>query len=355
MIKILAKTSDTVGYEPGALIYVGDKKIDKQKIEVFHYGPEFLEHREEPVIDECLRYKNQEGVTWINIEGLHEVAVIEKLGEYYDLHPILMEDILNTEKRPEFADYDEYLFIVLKMLLFDESNDSIISEQLGILLGPGTVITFQEGVTGDVFNSIRERIVKKKGRVRKRGADYLTYLLMDAVIDNYYVIVEKFGSELEKFEEEVIDHASTDTLLRIHEFSRMNSVLKSYVSPTREAALIFEKSESALLDKKTIPYIKDLRDHINQIDDTMSTFKELIVGMMHVNLSLNSNKLNEIMKFLTLIASIFIPLSFIAGLYGMNFTNMPELHNQYGYPITLFLMLALALVMLVYYRKKKWI
>jgi magnesium transporter len=354
MSRLFKKRSEKAGLVPGTLIHIGEKKTDKVKITIIHYDENQYEEREVKEIEECYSYKSKPSVTWINIGGLHEIDVIEKVGKHFDLHPLLLEDVVNTGQRPKLEDYGNYLFIVLKMLSYNEEEDIIEAEQISLVLGQNFVISFQENV-GDVFNPVRERIRKTKGRIRKVGADYLAYALADAIVDNYFIILEKIAEQIEDLEQELVSNPSQKTLYAIHVLKREMIFLRKSVWPLREVVSALERGESSLINASTITYLRDLYDHTIQVIDTIETFRDMISGMLDIYLSSIGNRMNEIMKVLTMIATIFIPLTFIAGIYGMNFEYMPELGKKWGYPAVLFLMLIIGCIMVIYFRRKKWL
>ena len=355
MTRFLKKFSKKIGLSPGTLVHIGNKKIEKTRIRVIDYDESRLEEREAEKIEECFSFKEKPTVTWINIDGLHEVDIIEKIGKCYDVHPLVLEDIVNTGQRPKMEDFDGYLFMVLKMLYYDEEKSEVIAEQLSLILGSNYVISFQERV-GDVFNPVRERIRSAKGRIRRMGTDYLAYALVDAVVDNYFIILEKLGEKIESMEEELVDRPTPETLQTMHTLKREMIFMRKSVWPLRELISKLERSESSLIQKATGIYISDVYDHIIQVIDTIETFRDMVSGMLDVYLSSVSNKMNQVMKVLTIIATIFIPLTFIAGIYGMNFEYMPELRWHWFYPEAFWLIMAgIAGLMLYYFKRKKWL
>jgi magnesium transporter len=354
MPKLIKKTSKTAGLPPGTLIHIGEKKIEKVKITIIDYNETQFQEKKCDDVTECFSFKDKPTVTWINIDGIHQVEIIEKIGQAFDLHPLLLEDILNTEQRPKIEDFDNYLFIVLKMLYRDEKGNEIKAEQVSLILGPNFVISFQES-EGDVFNAIRDRIRNSKGRIRKMGADYLAYSLLDAIVDSYFVVLEKFGEKMEEIEEELVTDPEPETLQDIHILKREMIYIRKSVWPLREVVNALERGESPLITSSTKVYLRDVYDHTIQVIDTVETFRDLLSGMLDLYLSSISNRMNEVMKVLTIIATIFIPLTFIAGLYGMNFINMPELKWYWGYPAAILSMVIVALLMVIYFRRKKWL
>jgi magnesium transporter len=309
--------------------------------------------------EECFKYKEGKEKVWINVDGLHDTGLIAKLGSHYGIHPLILEDIVNTTQRPKFEDFESYIYMVVKALHYDEHRQEIRIEQVSIVFGKDYIISFQEE-PGDVFDPIRESIRKAKGRTSKSGPDYLAYRLIDALVDDYFVIIEKIGGKIEELEESLINDPTIAMLHTMHNLKREMLFMRKAVWPLREVVGGLERSESKIVDKKTFPFIRDLHDHTVQVIDTIETLREVATSMTDLYLSSVNNRMNQIMKVLTIISTIFIPLGFFASLYGMNFNtdvpyNMPELHAPYGYPIFIVCMLSLSFVMLGYFWRKKWI
>jgi magnesium transporter len=293
-------------------------------------------------------------VTWINIDGLHQIEILEKIGECYGLHPLVLEDILNTDQRPKMEDYGDYIYIVLKMLDQGNNSNEIVTEQISLILGPNFVFSFQEK-EGDVFDPIRERIRNGKGRIRKMGGDYLAYALLDSIVDNYFIILEKLSEKIEYLEEKLITRPTPETLQTIHHIKREMIFLRKAIWPLREVIGGLERNESSLIEESTKIYLRDIYDHTIQTIDTIETFRDMVSGMLDIYLSSVSNRLNSVMKVLTIIATIFMPLTFLAGIYGMNFKYMPELEWRWGYPAIWLIMIGIGIFMLVYFKKKNWL
>ena len=321
------------------------------RITLIDYDEQNFQEKQVSSIEECFEFKETPTITWINIDGIHEVDVVEKLGKHFDLHPLSLEDILDTNQRPKFEDFEKYLFIVLKMLSY---GDEIEEEQVSLVLGENFVISFQERV-GDVFEPIRDRIRNSKGRIRKSGADYLCYSLMDAVVDNYFSILERIGDKIESMEEKLISAPTQKTLQQIHKLKREMIILRKSIWPLRELINGLQRNESSLIGETTGIYLRDTYDHTIQVIDTVESLRDVVSGMLDIYLSSISNSMNAVMKVLTIIATIFIPLTFIAGIYGMNFRYMPELEWRWAYPLVLVVMGIVAIGMLIYFRKKKWL
>jgi magnesium transporter len=350
----LKRQSKPAGLPPGTLVYIGEKRVETVRITYFDYDEQNFAEKQVSNIEDCFPFKTTPTVTWINIDGLHDIQIIEKLGREFELHPLLLEDILSTRQRPKAEDFEKYFFIVLKMLHYNDEQQSVESEQVSIVLGNNFVVSFQETV-GDVFDQIRDRIRNTKGRIRKMGPDYLAYSLIDAIVDGYFTILEKLGEKIELLEEQLVVEPTERTLHQIHRLKRELIVLRKSVWPLREVISSLQRTESKLISKVTSIYLRDVYDHTIQVIDTIESFRDMATGMVDIYLSSISNRLNAVMKVLTIIATIFIPLTFIAGVYGMNFKDMPELQWRWGYPAVLLVMVLVALVMLIYFRKKKWL
>jgi len=306
-------------------------------------------------VGECQQFKDSRDVSWIHVEGIHETQILEELGALFGLHPLTLEDILNTDQRPKMEDFCEYIYIVLKTFTnHGDENKDLSSEQISIILGPTFVISFQEKET-DIFKPIRERIRAGKGRLRKSGADYLAYSLIDTVVDNYFTILEQLGERIEIIEESLVKNPSTQTLQAIQHLKREMIFLRKSVWPLRETISSLERTECQLIHDSTGIFLKDIYDHTIQVIDTIETFRDMLSGILDIYLSSISNRMNEIMKVLTIIATIFMPLTFMAGVYGMNFKYMPELEWHWGYFLILGTMMAVAVSMMVYFRKKRWL
>lgn len=348
------KTAKPPGLSPGTLIHIGEKKEEKVKITLFEYNDEVLITKESENIDEILRTNKENTIKWINIDGLHDIEIIKKIGKYYKLHPLILEDILHADQRPKTEDYDSYIYIVLRMIDYNEKSQEIISEQISIILGSNFVISFQES-TGDVFDPIRERIKNHKGRIITMRSDYLAYALIDAIVDKYFVILEKIGEQLAILEEELILQTEPTTLQKINELKREIISLRKAIWPVREVINILQRGLSKLINEITLIYLRDVYDHTVQIIETIEAYRDIVSGMIDIYLSSISNKMNQIMKVLTIIATIFIPLTFIAGVYGMNFKYIPELEWRWGYFAVWAFMILLSLFMLAIFKKRNWL
>jgi magnesium transporter len=353
MTEIIKDRSAKSGLPPGTLVHIGEKSDREIRVTVMDYSGAGCEEKVMTSVKECFYFADPDHVTWIDVEGLHEVEMIQQVGECKGIHPLVLEDIVNTDQRPKLDDYGDYLYIVLKMLR--TRGEEIVTEQVSLILGANVVISFQEGMEGDVFNPIRERIRNGKGKIRGMGGDYLVYTLIDAIVDNYFVVLDGVGERIEVLEEAVVMTPAPETVREIHRLKRDMIFLRKAVWPLREVIGALERRESRLVSEEVTLYLRDVYDHTIQVMDTIEASRDMLSGMLDIYLSSISNRMNEIMKFLTVIGTIFIPLTFLAGVYGMNFQNMPELHWQWGYYGCLLLMLGVALGLLAYFRRKGWL
>lgn len=343
-----------MGQVPGELFFIGEQKVEEATIRLIDYDQEQLNECELRDIKDGLACKNSTTVTWLNINGLHDTELIRKIGKGFDLHALVLEDIVNTGQRPRMEEYDEYLYFVLKMMRYDQKTGAVHSEQLTMVLGKTFLLTFQEQ-PGDVFEPVRERIRKHKGRIRKVGIDYLAYALLDTIIDNYLFIIERLGEQIEEIENEILDNPTQGVLTKINNYKREMNYLRKTIRPAKEFILQLSRLDSELIQEKTQPFLKDLLDLASQAVDAIDTYREMLSDHLNIYDSRMSNRLNEIMKVLTIFSAIFIPLTFIAGIYGTNFENVPELHFRYSYFVMWGVMVIVALVMLRFFRRKKWL
>lgn len=343
-----------LGQIPGSVIYTGKKQSQKLSIEAFDYNKDSCHEIELISIEEAFNFGLENNITWINLNGLNHEKEIESLGENYNLHPLVLEDIVNISQRPKIDEYEDYIFVVLKMLYYDD-NAQIVSEQVSFVLGSDYVLTFQES-EGDVFDSVRDRIRQGKGRVRNMGADYLLYILVDAVVDHYFHILEILGDKIEDFETAIFGGKVTDDASKeIQNLKREILRVRRAIFPLREVISRIEKNDNTLIHSKTITYYRDIYDHLIQVTENIDIYREMVWSLMDMYMTTISNKMNEVMKVLTIMASIFIPLTFIAGIYGMNFEYIPELQYRNGYFVVWGIMIAIFLGMLFYFKKKKWL
>lgn len=350
----LVGTSKKAGLPPGTPVYIGEETAEKPRITLMSYTSEDYEEKELEKIDDAFSFKDKPGTHWLNIDGLHRVEIIEAICNHLEVHPLITEDIVHTGQRPKIEDHEQYVYIVLRMLGYDDEHRGLEDEQVSLILGPNYVISFQEKV-GDIFNPIRERIRSGKSRMRKMGADYLAYALIDTIVDNYFAVIEKMGEEIEDLEDTVTANPSDENLHTIQKLKRENLYLRKSIWPLREVVNTLTRGDVSRVEDSTAVFMKDVHDHIIHVMDTIETFRDMVAGIMDIYLSALSNRMNEIMKVLTVIATIFIPLTFITGVYGMNFKHMPELEHPYGYPAVIGFMILLGLLMFIFFKRRKWL
>jgi magnesium transporter len=359
MQKLVSGVARKAGMIPGTLVHVGEEGGAPVRVTAIRYSLEQVEELVVTDLSAFLAAPRHPGVTWVNVEGVHDVSIIQQLGDHFGLHPLLQEDVANTEQRPKLEDYGDFLFLVLRMLYEQPSSESedlveIDSEQVSLVLGTDVVITFLEDPQ-DVFEPVRNRIRDNRGRVRKSGADYLLYALVDVIVDNYFTALERFSDLAEALEVEVMGEPSPATLPAIQQMKRAMIQVRRAIWPLRDVVSALLRGESRLVKKATVVYLRDVYDHVVRVVDIVETYREMVGGLMDIYLSTLSNRMNEVMKVLTIIATIFIPLTFIAGVYGMNFENIPELHWRHGYWYVWLVMLVSGVTLLVFFRRKKWL
>jgi magnesium transporter len=354
MTRFFRRIQTKAALPPGTVEYVGEKKTDRVTVSLIDYDESAVNEREIASIEECFPCRDSAETSWINVTGLHDTVLLTKLADQFGLHPLVLEDIVNTHQRPKLEEYDGYLYIVIKMLDYDETTALVTSEQVSLVLGPTYVLSFQER-EGDVFGPIRERIRNGKGRIRQGGADYLAYALLDAIIDHYYAVLENLGEQIESLEDNVIGDPTPEFLGTIHSLKREMIYVRKAVWPLREVVNSLERGESQLIKKATRVFMRDVYDHTIQVIDAVESFRDIISGMQDLYLSSISNRMNEVMKVLTIIATIFVPLTFVAGIYGMNFSHMPELQWRWSYPLFYVVVVCVGLGMIAFFRKKRWL
>jgi magnesium transporter len=348
------KLSNKAGAAPGVLMHIGDQKVDQVLIDLVRYDPEQFKEQQVDNIAEALDLCNADQSSWLNINGLHDTELISKVGAHFQIHSLTLEDILNTFQRPKIEAFQNYLYIVFSMLRYDEGDRRIFSEQVSLILTEHALISFQETV-GDVFDPVRQRLRNNQSRIRKGGSDYLAYTLMDAVVDHYFTILEKIGCQAEQIEEAILKDPEPEMLHDLHERKREVILLRKQIWPLREMINTMIRDETQLVHADTRLFLRDVYDHTIQIIETIESFRDLLSSLLDLYLSINSNKMNEVMKVLTIIATIFIPITFIAGVYGMNFKYMPELEWPWGYGLVWGIMTAMAIALLTYFKHKRWL
>lgn len=347
------KKLSKAGLAPDSLVFVGERRVDKASITILDYTPETLYEGVAESAAECRQHAAAANVTWINVIGLHDTALLRDIGDAFAIHPLTLEDIVHVGQRPKMEDHGEHLFMVLDILCRDVDGE-ILAEQVSLILGHGYVLSFQE-VDNDLLQTIREHIRVAKGRLRRMGPDYLAHSILDAIVDNYFVVLESFSDSIEQIQDDVLAGSDTDTLMRLHSLKREMIFIRKRLWPVRELVNGLAKSESELLSAAVVPYLRDVYEHTIQVIDTVETLRDMLSGALDIFMTHVSNRMNEVMRLLTVIATIFIPLTFIAGVYGMNFKNMPELDWRYGYASVLLLMLVVGAGMALYFRRRKWL
>lgn len=352
MPELIDKRSKKAGLPPGTPVYTGKEK-GKVNISVLIHDEKHVQEKKVKSIDECFPLKKKPSVTWINVDGVHDPGIIEKIGQYLNLHPLAMEDIVSIGQRPKTEDYGDYIFTVLRLVEYNNRNE-LSSEQISIIIGQNYVISFKERES-DIFDNIRERIIKGKARGRKLGASYLAYRLIDAIVDKYFVVLEKLGEKIVSIEGELVTNTDQKVLRTIYGLKRETILLRKVIWPLRDVIGILEREETDLINRKIIIFLRDLYDHTIQMIDTIEIYRDILSSMVEIYLSSVSNKMNEIMKVLTIISTIFIPLTFITGIYVINFKNTPEIDWALGYPAIWVVMILISLSMILYFKKKQWL
>lgn len=348
------KASKKAGLPPGSLVHVGDKKLQYTVIKLMDYNQERLVEINIDSVNQCLSYKNTDTVTWIEVFGLHDIKVIEDLGREFQIHPLVLEDVLNTKQRPKFEEYETYNYIILKSISYDSETSQLESEQLSIIAGQGYVIVFHE-TENDLFKLIKQRLNNTKLRIRKKEADYLTYALIDTVVDHYFAVVESLGEKLEELEGVLMKRLDREDLQTIFDLKKNFTDMRKSVWPLQDMLNKILDEEFTLIGESTLLYFRDVRDHVHQVIDVLDTYKEAASNVIDTYLSVMSMRMNEVMKVLTIAATIFLPLTFVAGVYGMNFKYMPELEWRWGYFAILGGMASLFIAMILYFKNKKWL
>ena len=343
-----------VGLPPGTPIHTGDKQLSKVKIRIIDYSPSKLEVREDVNLKDCVPPTEGEGIRWIQVKGVHDVETIQSIGKAFDLHPLVIEDLVRTQQRPKVETIQNGAFLVVRPFSFDKEEKRLKSEQLSIVFGKGIVITFQESYP-NMFDAIEKRAKQAMGHLRTGTADYLMYTILDLVVDRYFLVLEQLGDKIETLEDELVREASGDMLHEIYGLKRNIMSMRRHVWPLREVVFQLNRDESHLIHETTQLYLRDLYDHVIRITDLLETYRESLTAMVDIYLSSMSNRMNEVMQVLAVVSTIFIPLTLMASIYGMNFPNMPELTLSYGYPLFLFGMISIGVILGLYFRRIGWI
>ena len=345
----------TAGLPPGSIIFTGDRKVERIDL---HY----LEFNEASIDEQKLdnlsitdfHEPNPEMIQWYDVRGLHDTELITQIGNTFQVHPLVLEDIVDIRQRPKFDEYETGSYLAFRSLKFDAEEKKVDTQQISIFFGMGFILSFQEE-TDDLFESIRNRLRTARGKIRKRGADYLAYALLDATVDHYFFVLDEMETAIESLEEEILQRPGENSKSKIHQLKQEMLTVRKSVFPLREAINSFSKSDSEFISEESQIFIRDLYDHTIQVIDMVETYRDLLNGLQDLYLSEISFRMNQVMQILTIITTIFVPLSFLAGLYGMNFDHIPELHWKYGYFILLGFMLIISIGLLYYFRRKKWL
>ena len=350
----IMRRSGKSGLEPGTPVYVGEQRTDRVIIDAMCFNAHDLSEHVNMDIGELGGLRDSSDIVWVNVIGVHDVEILRTIGEYFDIHPLTIEDIANTDQRPKFEDYPGYLFCVLNMIQYDKDVQELALEHLSLVVGEHFIISFQEE-KGDVFDGVRDRLRQNRGKLRSSGSDLCMYALMDAIVDGYFVALETLGDGIDACEDNLFVDIEKVDLAQVHGYKREVLDFRKTVWPLRDELSMLERTESGLITKETRVYLRDVHDHVIQVIDMIDSYINILSSIHDTYLSLSSNRMNEIMKVLTTIATIFNPLTFIVGVYGMNFDNMPELHWAYGYAVVWFVMIAVAAGLVVVFKKSKWL
>ena len=354
MARLIPRNPKKAGQAPGTLIHVGERRIETARITLIDYDAQRMDERQVARIEETYPFRDTATGTWINIDGLHDMAPIQAIGEHFGIHPLTLEDIVNTAQRPKFEAFDDYLYIVLKMLSLDADSGDVHAEQVSLVLGRNVLFSFQEK-PGDVFETVRDRLRRGKGRIRHTGCDYLAYALVDAVVDHYYITLEQIAERAETIEQALLEAPDEAMMHQLHHLKHELIVFRKQIWPLRELLAALIRGESGLIEDGTVVFLRDVYDHAVQVMDTVESLRDVLSGLLDLYLSTLSNRMNEVMKVLTIIATLFIPLTFMAGIYGMNFRHMPELEWRWGYTGFWVLIVIVAAAMVLFFRKRKWL
>jgi len=355
MTKSSSTTSKKSGLPPGSLVHVGEILGAETRMSIINYSRNNFEEKIIQSVDNILEYKDSDSITWVIVEGLANVDIVERIGVMFDIHQLVLEDILNTHQRPKFEEYDDYLYIVLKCLLPDSDTFSVSYEQISLLVLNDFVFMFKEK-QDDIFQSVQQRIRTSKSRLREQGADYLAYAILDHVVDQCFILIDSLDEAVTSLEDRLLESDPTkDMLNQIQRLKREIISIRRHVSPIRELLAGMLRSESELINEKTHIYLRDVSDHTIRVIESIESYRDILTGLLDIYISSVSNKMNEIMKVLTVFASIFIPLTFLVGIYGMNFKYMPELEWKWAYPSLWVVFIVVPIVLLVYFKRKKWL
>ena len=354
MPRFIKKTSKKAGLPPGTLVHVGERKQDVIRITVMDYDGDRLDENCPEDVEAAVPLRDMPSTSWINIDGLHDMAVIEKLGRHFSIHPLTLEDTVNTTQRPKVEEFDDYIYVVVKMLTWDDDAGRVRAEQVSLVLGHNFLISFQEA-EGDVFEPVRKRIRGGRGRIRTAGGDYLAYALIDSIVDHYFIVLEHLGEKIEALESQLYEDGGNDPLNAIFRLKQEMIYLRKQIGPLRETLSRLHKTENPLVKDENRVFFTDVYDHLHKGVEVVESLRDMLSGLQDLFISMTGQRMNEIMKMLTIIATIFIPLTFVAGIYGMNFEVMPELKWRGGYLLVWGLFGVITVAMLIYFKWRKWL
>ena len=343
-----------VGLPPGSVVFTGEKKVEDVLVHFLQYTPETLEELKIEELHEVAPHiQDEHDIDWIDIRGLHDTELIQDIGKTFRIHSLILEDIADINQRPKYEEYDHGHFLILHALSFDRENSKISREQVSLYFGKGFMVSFQEAET-DLFEGVRQRLRNKHGKIRQKKSDYLCYALADTIVDHYYLVLDEVADDIQEIEDLIMEDNDQNIKQRIHQLKKELIKVKKAVSPLREAINQFSKSEGHVMDQTTVMYLRDLYDHIIHLMEMIETYRDVLHGLQDLYISEISFRMNQVMQILTIITTIFVPLSFLAGIYGMNFTHMPELHYKYGYYILLGIMFSIFVGLLIFFKRKRW-
>ena len=350
-----SSVAEKAGLPPGTLVHIGEIRHPDTRISVINYSRDKFEKKSISSIDELLPYKNDtDSITWVDVEGLSDITLIEELGRLFNIHLLILEDVLNTHQRPKVEEYDDCIYLVAKAIELGEGEFSVEYQQISILLYDRFIFTFKER-QDELFSAIKERLQNGKGAIRQQGPDYLAYVILDSIVDRYFSIQDTIDDVVDALEEELLNDPLRETLMKIQRVKRGLIYIRRVVSPQRDMLGVILHTDTPLIQEKTYVYFRDVYDHVLRVSEAVDSYREIMTGLLDIYISSMSNKMNEIMKVLTVFASIFIPLTFLTGIYGMNFENMPELKTKWGYPLLWGIFITIPLLLLVLFKKKKWL
>ncbi len=341
------------GLPPESMVYVGIERTEEIKLEVIDYNENTLEEKVLLNVEQCLHYKASDTTTWISVTGIHKAEIVQQLCDGFNIHPLIQEDILNTQQRTKIEEFEDYLFITFKNIYVPVDSLEIETEQISMVLGHNFLLTFQE-IPSYLFDDIKQRIRSGKGTIRQRKADYLMYKVLDTAVDQYFVMIDRIGDKVEEIEEETMYYPNSKTTFKIQAIKKDIMLLNKHILPMREALNKLEAGTSSLIETRNINYFRDVYDHTYQAYDTIENHRSLLTDLMNIYFTTTSNKMNQVMKLLAIISTIFMPLSFLTGVFGMNFKYFPELEYHYGYHIFWVIVLISVTGMVIYFKRKKW-